>query len=73
MQSLAAQVSTLTPQQHAAVRVAYTDALKEDMIVCCVVLAVGFFLTLGTYDSERLSLEDSHRLHGMEEQDRRGA
>ena len=71
LRGLAGQMSTLTPQQHAAVRVAYTDALKEDMIVCCDILAVAFFLTLGVYQKNRVSIEEKQRLRVIEERKRR--
>lgn len=64
-------MSTLTPAQHTAVRVAYTAALKEDMIVCCVILVAGLLLTLPAYDKARVSMKEKQRLRVLEEQQRR--
>ncbi|KAB5540429.1 hypothetical protein GE09DRAFT_1004881, partial [Coniochaeta sp. 2T2.1] len=73
LRGLAGQMSTLTPEQATAVRVAYTDALKEDMVVCCAVLAVGFFLTCGVYRQSRLSLAARHQQQLAEEHTRHAA
>ncbi|KAB5576461.1 major facilitator superfamily transporter [Coniochaeta sp. 2T2.1] len=73
LRGLAGQMSTLTPEQATAVRVAYTDALKEDMVVCCAVLAVGFFLTCGVYRRGRLSLAARHQQQLAEEHARHAA
>lgn len=67
MQSLASAVAQLTPEQHAAVRHTYTDALKEDMIVCTAVLAVAFFLTFGAYRKNRLTIGERQRARFIEE------
>lgn len=67
MQSLASAVASLTPEQHAAVRRTYTDALREDMIVCSAVLAVGLLLSLGAYRKNRATIEESQRARYREE------
>lgn len=67
---LAGQLSRLTPEQYAAVRVTYTNALQEDMITCCAVLAAGFIVTLGVYQKNRVSLEERARERDVEEQNR---
>jgi hypothetical protein len=61
----------LTPAQHAAVRATYTDALKQDMIVCCAILAAACLCTLGVYQKGRVSIEERQRQHVVDEQDRR--
>lgn len=73
MRGLAAVESSLTPAQYAAVRNAYTDALKEHMMVCCVILAVGFFLTLGVYRKNRVSMQEQQQQRVLEERQRRQA
>ena len=65
--------SALTPEQYAAVRVAYTDAFREDMIVCCAVLVLGFLFALGVYRKNRLSMEEVIRQRYVVERARREA
>ena len=67
---LAAQYSHLTPEQHAAVRATYTDALREDMIVCCAVLTAAVFFTLGVNQADRASVAERQRRHAVEERER---
>jgi hypothetical protein len=71
MRSLAAHESTLTPEQYTAVRVAYTDALREGMIICCVILGVCLFITVFVYKKDRVSLDEMQRRRVIEEQERR--
>ncbi|KAH8880614.1 major facilitator superfamily transporter [Thozetella sp. PMI_491] len=70
---LAHSVATLTPEQHAAVRVAYTDAFREDMIICCAVLAASLFVSLGIYRKNRLSVAEQQRQRYANERARREA
>lgn len=49
----------------------YTDALKMDMIVCCVVLAAGIIAALNVYQKIRVSLGERSRQRVVEEQARR--
>lgn len=56
---LAHLAPTLTTDQYAAVRRAYADAFREDMVVCCAVMALAVAVTLGTYRRNRRSVAES--------------
>ncbi|KAK3904946.1 hypothetical protein C8A05DRAFT_42045 [Staphylotrichum tortipilum] len=68
---LAANPAALSPGQWAAIRQVYTDALKEDMIVCCAVLAAAMVVTLGAYRKNRVSMEEMIKQRYIEEAKRR--
>ncbi|KAK3353521.1 major facilitator superfamily transporter [Lasiosphaeria hispida] len=51
-------VGVLSPELQAAIRTAYTDALHEDMIVCCAVVAVGVLCAAGVWRRNRLPLQE---------------
>ncbi|KAK3318584.1 major facilitator superfamily transporter [Apodospora peruviana] len=70
---LASVTSSLSPEQQGAVRHAYTSALREDMIVCCAVLALGTVCTLGAYRRNRLPIADQVREQHRQEEERRRA
>ncbi|KAH6635230.1 hypothetical protein B0J18DRAFT_442677 [Chaetomium sp. MPI-SDFR-AT-0129] len=53
---LAADPNSLPTEQWDAIRRVYTDALREDMIVCCAVLVAGMLVTLGVYRRNRVSM-----------------
>lgn len=63
--------SRLPPAQWALVRQIYTDALREDMIVCCAVLAAATLLTLGVYRRGRVSMQEMMKQRYREEAQRR--
>jgi hypothetical protein len=71
MAHLASDPSALPPDQWALVRRVYTDALKEDMIVCCAVLAAAMLCTLGVYRRNTVSLEEMMKQRYREEGERR--
>jgi hypothetical protein len=64
---------SLPPEQWALVRRIYTDALREDMLVCCGVLAAAVLFALGVYRRDRMSMEDMMKLRYREEAERRRA
>lgn len=48
-------------------RKAYTDALHQDMIVCCALLAVAVLMPLGVYRKNRQSvLQQQRERHDVE-------
>ncbi|KAK4215687.1 major facilitator superfamily transporter [Rhypophila decipiens] len=63
----------LSEEQKNAVRVAYTDALWEDMVISCAVAGLGLLFALGVYRKGRLTIEESLARHvgGEEERKRR--
>lgn len=63
--------TTLSATEYAAVRVAYTDALRLMMKVCCAVLAGAFFLTSATYSRNRLDIPATMIQRHLEEEQRR--
>lgn len=58
-------------QQWEAVRLAYTEAFKTDMIVATVVSACATLITIGAYRSKRLDVNDQRRERVQEEISRR--
>jgi hypothetical protein len=62
---------SLSPEQWALIRRVYTDALKEDMIVCCAVLAAAAICTLGVSRRNRVSFEEMMKQRHREEGERR--
>lgn len=70
---LASNPSALSPDQWALIRTVYTEALREDMIVCCAVLAVAMVVTLGVYRKNRVSMEEMIKMRYREEGERRRA
>ncbi|KAK3306951.1 uncharacterized protein B0T15DRAFT_393025, partial [Chaetomium strumarium] len=64
---------SLAPEQWALIRRLYTDALKEDMIVCCAVLAAATICTLGVCRRNRVSFEEMMKQRHLEEGERRKA
>jgi hypothetical protein len=70
---LASDPSFLSPEEWAAIRTTYTDALKEDMIVCCAILALAMVCTLGVYRRNRVSMEEMYQQRYREEAERRRA
>lgn len=68
---MASDPSALPPDQWALVRRVYTDALKEDMIVCCAVLAAAMVCTLGIYRRNAVSYEEMMKQRYREEAERR--
>lgn len=69
--NLTANPAALSPGQWVAIRRVYTDALKEDMIVCCAVLAVAMVVTLAVYRKNRIPMEDMIKQRHVEEGERR--
>ena len=70
---LASDPSALSPDQWSTIRRVYTDALREDMIVCCAVLALAMLITLGVYRRNRVSMEEMMQQRYREETERRRA
>ncbi|AEO55187.1 hypothetical protein MYCTH_2298749, partial [Thermothelomyces thermophilus ATCC 42464] len=70
---MASDPSALSPEQWAAIRRVYTKALREDMIVCCAVLAVAMVVTLGVYKRDRVTIEEMMKQRYREEGERRRA
>jgi hypothetical protein len=70
---MASDPSALPPDQWTLVRRVYTDALKEDMIVCCAVLAAAMVCTLGIYRRNAVSYEEMMKQRYREEGERRRA
>lgn len=70
---LASTMSSLPPAQKEAVRHAYTDALRQDMIICCAVTGLGLLFALGTYSRTRLSMREAGKKHFLEEVERNRA
>ncbi|KAK0672678.1 major facilitator superfamily domain-containing protein [Cercophora samala] len=62
---------TLTDNDWAAIRKVYTSALREDMMVCCGVLAAGVVCSLFVYRRYWLTTGEIMELRYEEEQDRR--
>lgn len=52
-----AGISGLTPEQQNAVRVVYTEALRDGMIVCGALMALAMVCGAATYKKGRLSVE----------------
>ncbi len=71
--NLTSDPSALSPEQWATIRQVYTAALREDMIVCCGVLAAAMVVTLGVYQRNRVSMEDMMKQRYREEHERRRA
>ncbi|KAH6631918.1 major facilitator superfamily transporter [Chaetomium tenue] len=71
--NLASDPSALSPEQWGSIRRAYTDALHEDMIVCCAVLAAAMVVTLGVYRKNRVSMQEMMKQRYREEGERRRA
>jgi MFS-type transporter involved in bile tolerance (Atg22 family) len=69
--NLAGQATTLSATEYAAVRVAYTDALRLMMKVCCAVLAGALVLSSATYSRDRMNLEATMNQRNLEEEQRR--
>jgi uncharacterized protein (DUF2062 family) len=65
--------SALSEEQWALIRRVYTDALREDMVVCCAVLAAAMVVTLGIYRRNRVSIEEMMKQRYREEGERRRA
>ncbi|KAK3390892.1 major facilitator superfamily transporter [Podospora didyma] len=63
--------SPTTQEQWEAIRSIYTDAFREDMIVCCAVLAGGIVCALGVYRRNRKSMAEVFRDRYIEEAKRR--
>jgi hypothetical protein len=70
---LASDPSVLSPEQWATIRHVYTAALKEDMIVCCAVLALALIVSLGVYRRNRVPMEEMLKQRYREEHERRRA
>jgi hypothetical protein len=70
LSNLAAPEANLTPAQYNAVRIAYTDSLRDEMRVCLGILTLAFFITLGVYDHNRISIDDAMRARELEEEAR---
>lgn len=68
---LASDPSALSPGQWEMIRKMYTDALREDMIVCCAVLAAAMLVTVGIYRRNRVPIEDMMKARYREEFQRR--
>lgn len=68
---LASAMSNLAPAQKEAVRQAYTEALRQDMIICCAVMGLGLIFTLGVYSRTRLSIPEAGKKHFLEEIERK--
>ena len=54
-------LASLAPEQQAVVRRAYTLALREDMIVCCALLAVSIICAVFVYRKDRVSPAEMQR------------
>jgi uncharacterized protein (DUF2062 family) len=72
LEKLASNPALLTPGQWTVIRRVYTDALKEDMIVCCAVLGAALICSFGVYRRNRVSLEEMMEQRYREEAERRG-
>lgn len=70
---LASTMSSLPPDQKEAVRRAYTEALRQDMIICCAVMGLGLIFAFGVYSRTRLSIPESGKKHILEEIERKRA
>ncbi|KAL2016161.1 hypothetical protein VTK56DRAFT_4129 [Thermocarpiscus australiensis] len=70
---LASDPASFSPEQWAGIRRVYTDALREDMIVCCAVLAAAVVCTLGIYRRGRVSIEEMLKQRHRAEGERRRA
>ncbi|KAL2135894.1 hypothetical protein VTI74DRAFT_6493 [Chaetomium olivicolor] len=70
---LASDPSSLPAEQWALIKRVYTEALREDMIVSCAVLAAALLFTLGIYRRNRMSMEDMLKQRYREEEERRRA
>lgn len=70
---LASTMSNLAPAQKETVRHAYTEALREDMIICCAVSVLGLVFALGVYSRTRLSIPEAGKKHILEEIERKRA
>lgn len=57
----------LTPEQRAAVRHAYTDSLRVEMIVCSAVLGAAFLSAFAVYRKNRLTVDEQQRQRYIEE------
>ncbi|KAK3323565.1 major facilitator superfamily transporter [Cercophora scortea] len=68
---LGSKVSNLSPEQWTAIRTAYTDAFREDMIICCAVLALGTVCSMGVYRRNRLSVQELEKRRHHEERQRK--
>lgn len=68
---LASGPGAVDEEQWALIRRVYTDALKEDMIVCCAVLGAAMVVTLGVYRRGRLSMQETMAQRHREEAQRR--
>jgi hypothetical protein len=66
-------VSTFSEKQWALIRQVYTDALKEDMIVCCGVLVAGLLCTAGIYSQKRTSVAEMLRKRRLDGEARQAA
>ncbi|KAJ4300265.1 hypothetical protein N0V88_002937 [Collariella sp. IMI 366227] len=63
----------MPPEQWAVIKKVYTQALREDMIVCCAVMGAALVVTLGVYRKRALSLEQMMKERYREEDERRRA
>ena len=70
---IAATASTFTAEQRAAVRTAYTDAFREDMIIACAVTGLGLLVSLLIYRKNRPTILEQQRARYVEETKRRRA
>jgi len=60
----------LLPEQQAAVRRIYTEALRDDMTVCCALLGLGLLCSVFIYRKGRLSPEEMQKGRHNVEKDR---
>lgn len=68
---LASDPASFSPAQWAVVRRVYTNALREDMVICCAVLAAALVCTLGVYRRGRLSMHEMSERRRLHEAERR--
>lgn len=67
---LHSDLTKLSPEQQEGVRMIYTLALKDDMIVCSALLAAGVFVSAFAYRKGRMSPEELGRKRREQEEGR---
>ncbi|KAK3688449.1 major facilitator superfamily transporter [Podospora appendiculata] len=68
---LGSKVSNLSPEQWTAIRTVYTDAFREDMIICCAVLTLALVCSMGIYRRNRPSIPEQEQNRYREERQRK--
>jgi len=70
LDNLEAAAKTFTPVQGHAVRQAYSDAFRKDMIVATLIAGLNSLVVLGTYRRNPPSMQDSRKQQLIEERER---